>query len=571
MIRRAAGGSCLALLALAGCSLPLPQGVQSTRGVPAQQRPQDDITVIPPGPRPGQPPDAVVQGFLNAEASPVDSHAVARRFLAGRAGWDDRGDLLVYDPASLEVVLQREDAQSADVTTTVTVSATIRRDGSSAALAPRVVTDSYRLTRSGRDWRLASVPAGLRLTPADRDRSFSAVRTWFLAPPVEGEGRHVVPDAVFLPDRPDVRGSVDALVRRLVAGPSRSLAGSVLTAVPPGAVVQRVDVDATGVVQVRLTGGREVLTPARLEELSAQLVWTLRGIPSFTALRLSVGGQVVAPAGGPADQVAGSFDAYDPDGLGPVPLLFYVERRRLRALDTDLPPGPATTGDPGRRGAFAVDEVAVSNGQTRLALVSGTTLRIGPLRSTSYPLVLARPGLHAPSWGAGGLGLWLLQGSSRLLRVGGLDDVHEVPVDGAPGRLTALAVSRDGVRVALVSDGRLLVGRVDRSGGTVRVVGLVEVAPSLSAVTDVAWVGAASLAAVGTLQGTVLPVRLAVDGSSVVPLDGPGLPGPPVGIAASPAGIVVEARTPAGSRLFRATGNGFAVLAGRGTAPAYPG
>ena len=559
-------------LGLAGCSLPLPRGVQSATGVPAEQRPQDDITVIPPGPRPGQLPDQVVTGFLNAQSSPAGRHAVARRFLDRVGRWDDGGDVLVYDPASLEVKPLHEDGGTAEVRTTLTAVATLRRDGSAASLPPTSVTDTYRLVRtSGGDWRLAGAPAGLRLTAADRDRSFSAARTWFLAPVVSGESRHVVPDAVFLPDRPDAGSTVEALVRRLVAGPSQALAGSVDTAVPTGSRVERAGIDSSGLVRVDLSGPAR-MSPSQGAELSAQLVWTLRDVPTFTALRLRVGGVAVSlPPGASSDQGPDDYDGYDPDGLGATPRIYDVQDARLRVVDAPAEPGSGATGRPWTAAVTGVLEVAVNTSQTSIALVVPTGVRIGPLRGTTDRRIRAA-GLHSPSYGSGGSGLWVLQGSHRLLRVLESGALLEVPVAGAPSGLTSLAVSRDGVRVALVAGGRLLVGRVDRSGSTPQVVGLVEIAPTLSKVRDVAWAGPASLAVVGTLQDTVLPVRVAVDGSTVAPLDGPGLPGRPMSIAASPVGTIVEALNAQGtSQLFRATSSGFVALAGSGRAPAYPG
>lgn len=563
----------LVALLLAGCSLPLPRGVQSASRVAAEQRPQDDITVIPPGPRPGESPLQVVSGFLGAQASAADAHGIARRFLSRAARWDDAGDLLVYDPASLLLEVPADGGTAAQVTSTATVSARIRRDGSYDPQPPRTVTETYSVRREvDGQWRLAAVPSGLRLTPADRDRSFSEQRTYYLAPPVPGESAHLVADPVFLADAPDLPGGATALVRRLVAGPTASLAGSVLTAVPAGSVVSGVTTTGSGVVEVDLSGRPGELSPAARQQLSAQLVWTLRSLPDFTGLRLRVGGQLLdLPNTGTAVQDAASWATYDPDGLPADTPVYYVDGRRLRALDTVLPVTPASSPVLSDRGAVPVDQVAVTPGRTQLALVSSDgAVRLGPLKASSYPVVLRRPGLQSPSWGAGGSGLYLLEGGRRLLRVVG-QDAREVPIAGGPTVLSSMAVARDGVRIALVSGGRLLIGRIEPAGARLRVAGLVPVAPALSAVRDVSWAGPTSLVAVATLQGTVLPVRVAVDGSSLVSLDGPGLPGQPTAVAASPGGTVVAAAGPQGSRLYRATGSGFSALPGRGSAPAYPG
>ncbi|MCW2544869.1 MAG: hypothetical protein JWM40_2421, partial [Frankiales bacterium] len=91
-----------AALLMAGCSLPLPEGVHVSRGAAVVDSDPGDIQVMPPGPKDAAAPDAVVRGFLGAESSPEDSHAIARRFLTPKAKWVD-SEVVVYDPATLVV------------------------------------------------------------------------------------------------------------------------------------------------------------------------------------------------------------------------------------------------------------------------------------------------------------------------------------------------------------------------------------------------------------------------------------------------------------------------------------
>ena len=79
------------LLAVGGCSLPLPGGVQPVGEVPAEQRAGGALQVIPPGPKTGATPVETVLGFLGAQASSEGRHAVARQFLtaAERERWRD--------------------------------------------------------------------------------------------------------------------------------------------------------------------------------------------------------------------------------------------------------------------------------------------------------------------------------------------------------------------------------------------------------------------------------------------------------------------------------------------------
>lgn len=572
----------LALLVLAaGCSLPLPSGVQVPGKVTAEQRPPRDIQVLPPGPRAGATPTAVVLGFLGAQSNPDKRHAIARMFLTPDkgGGWLDQGEVRVYDPRTL---LLRQAAQIGDQSTvevTADVTGVIHPDGSYAAQMPTPSTEVYGLRRSGRGpWQLSDVPAGLRLSPADRDRSFRPRRAYYLAPSyTAGRPDHLVPDLVLLPVQPDPAPS---LVARLLAGPSRSLEGSVTTAVPAGTAVRSVTTAAPGIVTVDLS--RQVLTlpgTAR-QDLSAQLVWTLRQLGSdFTGLRLLVEGRPLPVPDTGVVQPSSDWEAYDPDGLVVDAPLFYVADRRLHSVGAPLPAGPLTSGQAADPGAVPVDAVAVTPDGVRVAVLATSRpagivqVRTGPLRAPSYAAPpLHEPGLTSPSWGSGEAGLWMLRGGTEVLLLPSVGPARTVPLDRTlPAPLTSLAVSRDGARLAVVAGGRLFVGRVEPGGPAgVRIVGLLAVAPQLTGVRVVTWQTGTSLVVLGRVQDTLLAVRVAVDGSSAVPFDGPGLPGPPTAIAASPGGIWVGVGAGRTARLYRVSGRGFEA-GPTGSAPAYPG
>ena len=568
----------LAVLA-AGCSLPLPRGVQVPGKVAAGQRQPRDIQVLPPGPRTDAKPIAVVTGFLGAQSNPDRQHAIARQFLtpARRTSWRDAGEVRVYDPRTLQVKEKAQLGDQSTVEVSADVTGVIHPDGSYEAMAPAQLIEAYGLRRVDRGpWQLSDVPAGLRLSPADRDRSFRVRRTYFLAPSYAG-GRpdHLVADQVLLPIQTDPAPS---LVARLLSGPSRLLEGSVLSDVPAGTSARSVTTTAQGMVTVDLSAQVQQLPGAARQGLSAQLVWTLRQLgPAFSGLRLLVDGRPFRVPDTGAEQPSGEWEAYDPDGLGSEPPLSYLADHRLRAVGTSLPPGPATSGSSIDAGSLPVDAVAVTPDGLGVALLTGgppstVQVRTGPLRALSYaaPRVRLR-GLTSPSWGSGEAGLWLLRGQDVLL-LPAAGPARSVPLGrGVPAPLTSLAVSRDGARLALVAGGRLFVGRVEHGGaGGIRVAGLMAIAPQLAGVTSVAWETGTSLVVLGRVRDALLPVRVAVDGSSFDPLDGPGLPGPPPAVAASPAGVWVTAGAGRAGRLYRLRGRGFD--AGPfGSDPVYPG
>jgi hypothetical protein len=562
------------VLLVAGCSLPLPSGVKTAAGLPAeQQRSGEVLQVLPPGPKPGQTPKEIVQGFLQAQANAEDSHAIARSFLtpALAQSWDDSAGVQVYLSASQTATLLPEGgATEARVQVSAHVTGTIAADGAYAA-RESTSTETYSLARSLGEWRLTVVPAGLRLSPADQDRALRPSVIYYVGLPDATGGPRLVPDRVYLPST----GSPAArLVRRLLRPPSSALVGSV--ADEPGLRATAVSVDGAGVVSVDLPGA-DRLAPSAREDLSARLVWTLRGLGSaFRGLQIRSNGRPLKVNGQGAVQDAGAWDAYDPEGLGVNPPYFYVAGRRLRASpQLQLPSTAATAGEPGFGQAIGVDAVAVTPDRTQVALLDGTgpgivTVRTGPLRGPYRDAVRA-VGLTSPSYGAGGRGLWLVRRRAHVsLLPPGEARLRDVPVMGQPiGALTRLAVSRDGARIALVIGGKLFIGRIEYVGRTdgaadrLRITALLAVAPAVR-VSDVAWQSGTELVVVGRSGSPAALLRVAIDGSGLELLGTGGQV--PEHVTASSAGIVFSE----GATLYSYTGRRPQAL-GAGRLPVYPG
>ena len=148
------------------------------------------------------------------------------------------------------------------------------------------------------------------------------------------------------------------------------------------------------------------------------------------------------------------------------------------------------------------------------------------------------------------------------------------------GPLSALRVSRDGARIALVLGGRLHVGRVEPTGPAARAACPAGGSPtsrssraSSPGVTDVAWQSGTSLVALGSFEteGQLFPAEVAVDGSSLDVVQRPLVGAVAVEIAAAPRRpLVVAADVEGERRLFRDDGTLFR-LQGPGSSPSYPG
>ena len=572
----------VALVLLSACGLPLPQGVQSARDVqPARDEP-GALRVIPPDPQPGAGPEEIVRGFLVAQTSPADDHAVARKFLAPGTEWDAEQGAVIY--RDLRFVADR-DGDPLTFSVRFDTTARIRSTGgfvldNTALTAPFTVAQMP----SG-EYRLTNVPNGLFLAEADRERTFSPYDVYFLARGLDGgPTARLVPSPVFLPVTAE---RAPALVAALLLGPTVPLSAAVETAIPTGTRLASPVGVADGVVTVDLSAQVLALDDRQRQRMAAQLVWTL--VPTFTGVRLLVEGRPFDVPGVEGVQTREDWAEFDPVALSPTAPLYYVQDRKLRSLDRRLPVSSATAPGP-----LAVDDVAVSPSDGTVALLTRSdtgadVVRTGPAGGPFGEPVLTRARMGSLSWGPGEQGLWLLE-------LGATPRICLVPAPGGPARpdpcdvtyerppgagpLTALRISRDGARAALVfgtgKDRRLYVGQVVPAGGRLRIaVGADPVAPGLTNVTDVAWRSGTSLAVLAAASPSAAQIvvwTVDVTGStrpSVVQRQ--GLQGEPTGVAAAPdRPLVVSTLRNGRPVLFRDNGELFSERA-PGSAPAYPG
>ncbi|MER5480508.1 LpqB family beta-propeller domain-containing protein [Streptomyces sp. NPDC002734] len=228
-------------------------------------------------------------------------------------------------------------------------------------------------------------------------------------------------------------------------------------------------------------------------------------------------GEDVDPSGSPGGTAAEDAARAEAAGVEPVPGVFGAGTTPLRS-------------------------VAVSRDERTVAGVhlDGSRLYVGPLGVDGEDLgepVLKSAGsserdrLTAPSWDARG-DLWIADrdpGKSRLLMLpGGTGKPVEVAIPELEGRVEAVRVAADGVRIALVvakEDKRSLwIGRIDRRNGKdgtknrllVSVVDPRAVAPRFEDVAAMSWAGPDRLVVAGREQGGVQQMRyVRVDGSAV--------------------------------------------------------
>src|SRR4051794_32608676 len=84
---------------LSACST-VPSSSPSVPITQAPVRPDVDVGIEPLHPEPGETPEEVVRGFIDAAASKVRGHPVAREFLAPEpaGSWSDEAGITVISP-----------------------------------------------------------------------------------------------------------------------------------------------------------------------------------------------------------------------------------------------------------------------------------------------------------------------------------------------------------------------------------------------------------------------------------------------------------------------------------------
>lgn len=575
---RALRTACLAvLLLLPGCGLPLPAGVQSAGEVRAEREEPPPLQVLPAGPQTGATPEDVVRGFLDAQISPEDDHAIARQFLAPGTAWDTTKGAVVYKTRRFQ---GDNDGDPLTFQMRFEVTARISPEGAYAPQPGVERIGQYVVAQQPTgEFRLVEVPAGLHLQSEDRPLSFTPYNVYFHPRSRAGTSGPLVPDRVFLPRTEE---PAPALVEALLRGPTAALARAVQPALPFDAVATTVTV-ADQVVTLDLPDQVLQLDRAARRQLAAQVVWTVvPAVPTFVGVRLQVGGQELEVSGAPEVQTPRDWPEYDPAGVNPQAPLYYLQGRALRSLRA-LPPSGAT------RGQILVDGAAVSPRGDDVGLLTRhegaapDEVRTGAIAGPFGAPVLRKPDLASLTWGSGDPGLWVLERGPRPIvwLVPPPDAPVQVPrqvtYDPPPGvgPLSTIRVSRDGARIAMVFGAgparRLFVAVVERDGDVPHLSRPLQVAPRLTDVSDVAWGTGTSLVVLASSGAQPLVQTVTVDGSTE-PVPVPRQGSEPVQIAAAPGLPTVIAQLDQGTlRLYVDNGQFLSRRNEPGSRPFYPG
>jgi hypothetical protein len=503
-----------ALLVLAACSSvpttgPIEQGPVVDSGESTQF-----IRVIAAPPSTGATPEQVVRGFLEANASLEDDHGIARRYLTpdAAASWAPGHRTTVYSVSSLDVVPGDEAVTTpvgTRVRTSIDVVGDLLDDGSLQTVDParprRIVMTLEKAPQPESnlppEWRIADPPNELLVSDTDLRRAFREQQVFFLAE----SSQTLVPDTRLLP----VVGPTvaTALAERVLAGPSAWLAPGVEPSTPEGTALAFGSVPvADGLATVELTDRALAASPEQRRALSAALTWTLTQLPDVSAVEVLVAGGPYQVPGVSAVMDRATWQSIAPDHalLGPagsdVPAAFVLRKDRVQRItdagETSIPLPPEVVGK--------LSGLSVSLDERRASLIDtrGRVLWLFQFDNRSGARPFPVSGSGSGSFAPDGSFWFTDKGNLRRVSQGGTETA--VPVVGAPPRgIDLVRIARDGVRVAVVADGRLLVGVVQHDAdGAPTVASLHRIVGDLTQVRDVSWRTATDLDVLGSLSKT---------------------------------------------------------------------
>ncbi|MFF1546179.1 LpqB family beta-propeller domain-containing protein [Streptomyces sp. NPDC058291] len=539
--RVVAYAACGALL-LTGCASMPDNG--DLRDVESTPRQDTQVRVFAMPPRDDAPPAEIVQGFLEALTSDDPGYSTARQYLTDRAArrWEpERSTTVLADGPATEAdpASSREGGDDFSFVLTGTRVATVDAQQSYAP-ASGGYDQPVHLTRDKktRQWRIDALPTGVVMGKSDFQRNYVSVNKYYFASNTKADaaGRPTaVADPVYVRERVD---PMTQMVRSVLTGPTSWLRPVVRSSFPTGAAlpqgVTSLTPDDQNKLTVPLNDKAAHIGQGKCDEMAAQLLFSLKSLnPTLDEVALRAGRTQLCSLSEERAATVASRGSQNSPGY----LYFIDGQHRLARMasgsgDTKADPVPGPFGD----GAKALRSVAVAHDEHSAAGVAldGKTLYVTSTLSGSSvgDPVLESKGktetdrLTTPSWDAHG-NLWVADrdpaGPRLLLLEKGGGEPLRVLTPGLDGRINAVRVAADGVRIALVVDkgGKqtLLIGRIERGVGdgtrpAMSVQELRSATPELEKVTAMSWAGDSRLVVVGREAGGVEQVQyVSCDGS----------------------------------------------------------
>ncbi len=554
---------------LAGCAaVPESSDLEVVRSMPVGSG-----SASPVGPQRGVDPFRLVREFIEATGNPANGHAAARAFLSrtAAANWDDRAGLTVIEDAPGAAPQADPNGGVRRIRVGGSRLGVLTADGSFMPSAGAFSIPLEVVTEHG-EWRITNPPPGVLVEASAVQRNYRQVRVSFVDP---NRGT-MVPDLRWVPAQPaaTLPGRVLDL---LLAGPSERLAGAVRTAIPGGTRLRsNVLVSRSGRTVINLSGV-DVLTDQQRRLVAAQIVSSLDGLVP-APMRLLADGEPLVPA--QAEWRSADIAAYAaPTGPRPDVPGQVVIGGRLRRLDGTPAVGPAGAGQ------FSVLRAASSNpgGDLLAAVVGGPDgrpqLRVGPSDGDLAAVPLDADTMSRPTWRPSGTEVWTVINGRTVMGVAlsgaGPPLTYQVNATELTrlGTISELRSSRDGVQVAAVVGGRLVVAAVVTESGLVSLRHPQVLRDgSLPPLASVDW-ARPELLVVASAGPSPQVSSVSVDGLTVRQLSATNLTGPLTEVVAAPGREVLVADA-TGLWAYSDTQEVWEPLLGGigpGSAPLYPG
>ena len=471
------------------------------------------VQIAPEPPQKGMSASRVVEGYLQAMADPTGDYEIARQYLSAtaRGQWVPRRGPIIYD-GWVEAVGEGMELRG---TTRGTLDAVGRFTVSKESL-----THDFGLISEAGEWRISSPPDGVLLSSYIFARSYSSVRSYFIA----RSGQRVVPELLHLPTSEITSGRI---VEAQMAGPGPFLSSGVRNAIPEGTKLGTAGtvVDSSGVVTVALEGVPQSLSELERRELGAQLLWSLSSIPKISGLHLTVDGKTYSLPGQNDKQVLelSSQQDYQPLSKAGSADLYGVHEGRAGKLSADTSFIPLSgDGAPAEMTAISLDGAF-----TATVAGSPATVRIGPSGGAAVQVDTGLTQTGSVHFAQGRL--WLLghgsSGEQQLLSVSPQGEVTTIDLTALSGELVDFSLDASGTRAAVL----LGVGEAARFGVVSlsegnRVTDWHEVpltasqGRELSDAVALDWTGEVNVAVVASAGSGRSVFVVAVDGSEVIDL-----------------------------------------------------
>lgn len=582
----------LAVLAItvpaAGCiSMPTGGPVQSyteTQGPGTQSQHYQQIDVQGPGN--GWSPEQIVNGFLIASASFANRQQIAREYMTppvSRA-WKPSWSAIVYSngPSATQTVLSGRN--QAAVTVTGTVQASLTGQGSYAVPSAKeqVVPPTFELTKAGGEWRISQAPPELLLGSDLFKYDYQLRNLYFFDP----TGHFLVPDPVYVPLQTTPSDLMNGLVHDLITPPRRDWLsrGATRTAFPSGTKPVG-DVTLTGgTAAVNLGGAIMRAPPSVLQQVSAQLWWTLSGSgqggPAVQSIEVSENGKPWIPQNSDENPVQHQ-PAFNPP-TGATSEFYYLDSAGNLLSRVGTQGKAARVGRPGA----GFSQIAVSPDGRYVAALRDGSLYIGPVNGklsrrdgAGYTTMSWDPADNV--WATTGDQIVMLRGNANPAQAQG--QPINVSLENADGSsfvspYTSLRVAPDGVRVAIiVNETDLNFGAivwqqgVRASQATIKIVlsPFYVTAPGVTTFNSVIWYGPDNVITLGD-PGSPAPylTEFPVNGSSSTSIPAQARI---QSITASWGSALVAGLAKGGSMTADRSLTGSWTSIGSGISPAYPG